>query len=80
MTDHFDVFEAGEDEVLQQLAADPPRSHHQHLASGKGVSQFFSEGTHQLDHVDQLARDKNRACSTERLGRLAASFSSLQNN
>lgn len=54
MTDHFDVFEAGEDEVLQQLAADPSRSHNKHLAGGERISQLFSERTHQLDHVDRL--------------------------
>ncbi len=54
MTDHFDVFEAGEDEVLQQLAADPSRSYHQHLAGGEGVRKLFPQGTHQLDHDDQL--------------------------
>lgn len=61
MTNHFDVFEAGKDEVLQQLAADPSRSHHQHLAGGKGVSQLFSEGTHQLDHVDRLETEPEPA-------------------
>jgi len=45
VTDHFDVFEAGEDEVLQQLAADPSRSHNQHLAGGEGFIQLFTEGT-----------------------------------
>lgn len=61
MTNHFDVLEAGEDQVLQQLAADPPGSHHQHLAGGKGVRQFFSEGTHQLDHVDRLETEPEPA-------------------
>lgn len=51
-TDHFDVFEAGEYKVLQQLAADPSCSHYQDLAGGDGISQLFSEGTHKLDHVD----------------------------
>lgn len=60
VTNHFDVFKAGEDEVLQQLAADPSCSHHQHLAGGDGVSQLFSKGTHELDHVDG---DRIRACS-----------------
>lgn len=54
MTDQVDVFEAGEDEVLQQLAADPSRSHHQHLASGEGVRELFTKGTNQLNHVDRL--------------------------
>lgn len=46
VTDHVDVFEAGKDEVLQQLAADPSRSYHQHLGGGKRVSQLLSERTH----------------------------------
>lgn len=46
VTDRVDVFEAGKDEVLQQLAADPPGSDHQHLGGGKGVSQLLSERTH----------------------------------
>lgn len=37
VTDHFDVLEAGEDEVFQELAADPSRSNNQHLACGQGV-------------------------------------------
>lgn len=51
-TDHIDVLEAGEDQVLQQLAADSSRSHHQNLAAGQRVGQLFPEGTHKLDHVD----------------------------
>lgn len=51
-THHFDVLEAGEDQVLQKLAADPSCSHHQDLTGGQRVRQLFTEGAHQLDHDD----------------------------
>lgn len=53
-TDHFDVLEAREDQVLQQFTANPPSSHHQDLAGVEGVRQLFSKGTDQLDHDVRL--------------------------
>lgn len=61
MTDHFDVFETGEDEVLQQLAADSSRADHQHLAGGEAVSQVLPKGTHQLVHDDRLETEPKPA-------------------
>lgn len=51
LTDHFNVLEAGEHQVLEQLAADSSRSDDQHLAGCERVGQVFWESTDQLGHV-----------------------------
>lgn len=49
-TYHFNILKARLDQVFQELAADAPRTDHQHPAGGEGVGELFAERTHQLCH------------------------------